>query len=117
MHELSAGSDDIGIEFPVYRAFILFKSNLSSPLSFDIYTTISIIFGIFGCSESPRSLLVHFSAGCYAINGEINQLLGTDQADQFIGVFVDIIENLMLARRLRITVLGMGTRVNDAVHI
>lgn len=95
MHELSARGNDVRVKFePSY--VLLFKSDFVSPLCLDVGLTIRVVLGIARGSETTSSLLVHFCSGRDSVNRKINELLRPHDADNFVGVLVDIFKNLLL---------------------
>ena len=117
MHELGAWCNNIGVELPFGGAFVFFKINFFFPFIFDVSSSCGIVFSILCRTKSSRSLLIHFGTRCYTIDSEINQLCRADKTDQFVRVLVDILKNFKFAGWLRISVLGMGTRMDDTVHV
>jgi hypothetical protein len=62
-------------------------------------------------------LLVHFGSGSDTIDGEINQLLGLNQVYDLVCVRINILEDLLLALRLRSSILRMSAWMYDTVHV
>jgi hypothetical protein len=63
-------------------------------------------------------LLVHFSAGGYAVDGEVEEFAGTDDVEDFVDVDEDVFALLFevfgLADGLT---AGVAGRVDEAVHV
>jgi hypothetical protein len=76
-----------------------------------------LFFGILRGPESSRALLVHFGSGSDTIDGEINQLLGLNQVYDLVCVRINILEDLLLALRLRSSILRMSAWMYDTVHV
>jgi hypothetical protein len=118
VHELSAWRDHIGIKFELTTDGTPFlKWNLICPFSLDRSFTICIIFEVLGDPESTRSLLIHLGSRRYTVNCEVNKLARPGQSDYLVSVLIDILKNLCLGLRLRITVARMGARMDNTIHV
>ena len=97
MHELSARRDNVRIELELVtnrRSIFILEGNMICPFSLDCCFPCRFIIDIFSSAETTRSLLIHLRTGGHSVNCEINQLPGADKTDYFVGVVVDILENL-----------------------
>lgn len=116
MHKLSARRDDVRIKFELLDGLVL-KSDLVRPLSLDAGLSPRVFLCVASGTEPTRSLLVLFGSRRNAIDSEVNQLLGLHKTDYLIGVGVYVVEDLGFGLRLGPAILGVGTRMDDAVHV
>ena len=68
--------------------------------------------------EAPTALLIHLGPRCNAVDGEEEELLGLDDAEEVGDVAKDGEEDVLLAdAERRVVVVGVRAVVDDAVHV
>lgn len=117
MHKLSSWRDHIRIKFEASVIFsCLIEDDLVFPVGFDFGLAQLLFLCILSCSESTGSLLVLFCSRSHSIDRQIDHLLWLNNFDDFVSIFVDVIEDLLLALWLG-TILRMSTRMDDTIHV
>jgi len=118
VHKLSARCDDIRVKFEARVIFCLFiiKHNLVSPISLDLGFSHLLLLGFLGRAEPTRSLLVKFGSRRNTINCKVQYFLGLNNANDLICIGMDVVKDFFLALWLW-SILWMGTRVNNTVHV
>ena len=115
-HEGGAGGDDIAIELSAVvfrrRDFDSFALKLPAEGRFFTFPLLRFL----GSAETAAALLVHLSARCDTIDGHVQELARADYAEKAVDVLEDVAEHLGLRSGVG-TVLGVETRVDDAVHV
>jgi hypothetical protein len=62
-------------------------------------------------------LLIHFCSRRNTVNSEVNELLRVYQANDFVGVLVNVLKYLKLGGWLRVSIDGVCAWVDDAIHV
>jgi len=117
VHELCAGRDHIRVEVPASLFLGLIKDYLIFPVRLDFRLAKLLLFSVLRCAESTRSLLVLLGSGSHTIYSQVENFLWLHDLDDFVGVGIDIVKDLLLALWLRATILRVCTRMYNTVHV
>ena len=115
-HEVCAWSDAVAVK--VLRSVFLwghFNPSDSQAL-LGPKELLTVVSGLFGCSEPPRPLLIHLRPRSYPINGHVEQLARPHDGHQTINVLKNLRHHLILVLRGRL-VFRVAARMDDSIHV
>mmetsp|Transcript_6747 Transcript_6747/g.16597 ORF Transcript_6747/g.16597 Transcript_6747/m.16597 type:complete len:270 (+) Transcript_6747:3036-3845(+) len=113
-HEFRTGGDDVRIPRHVGRGGDA-RALLGEAVA-HLHLRRGALLRLLRRAESPRALLVHLRAGGDAVDGEVQELSGTDRTDESVHVQTYVFVHLLLVFGLG-AVLGMRAGVDDPVHV